>query len=143
MPQQDNNGTFLNWRPAELVVLVISFIIFWPLGLVVLAWKYWNDRSSSPRNIDDVIVTGIRNLRDGIMGVFNTVRSSNNIPVDAFAPTGNASFDEHVRMELQKIDAEQRKLAEEVRAFRTFLERERAGGADLYERFRNQRAGGY
>lgn len=122
MPQQNNNSPFLNWRPAELAVLVICFIIFWPLGLVVLAWKYWNDRSPSPRNIDDVIVTGVRNIRDGMTNIFNATRPTDDISSDAFAPTGNSSFDEHVQDELEKIDTERRKLAEEVRAFRTFLE---------------------
>lgn len=139
MPQQDNNSSFFNWRPLELVVLVISFIIFWPLGLVVLAWKYWNDRSPSPRNIDDTIIACIRKLRDGIGEIFNTSSSLNGFPADTFAPTGNTSFDEHIRIELQKIAMEQRRLAEEVDAFRAFLKREQAGGADLYERFRKQR----
>jgi len=55
MSQQDNNSSFTQWRPVELAALVIGFVIFWPLGLVVLAWKYWNERAASPRNVDDVI----------------------------------------------------------------------------------------
>lgn len=142
MTQRDNNSPFMQWRPIELAALVIGFIIFWPLGLVVLAWKYWNDRSASPRNLDDVICTGVNNVRDGLASVFGSNRAPN-VAADDLAPTGNAEFDAHVRAELERIDAERRKLAEEVRAFHEFLEQERAGGSDVYARFRNQQGGSF
>jgi hypothetical protein len=32
------------WKPVDIVVLVIAFAVWWPLGLGVLGWKLWNDR---------------------------------------------------------------------------------------------------
>jgi len=79
-------------------------------------------------------------VRDGLANVFGSTRSPD-ITADDLAPTGNAEFDAHVRAELERIDADRRKLTEEVRAFHDFLEQERAVGADLYERFRKQSGG--
>ncbi|MGI6244750.1 MAG: DUF2852 domain-containing protein [Pseudochelatococcus sp.] len=134
MAQQNNGSALGYWRPAELAALVIGFIIFWPLGLAVLAWKYWNDRSASPRSLDDVVNEGARRVRAGIRDVFGNAPQAD----DEFVPTGNARFDAYIRGELQRIDAERSKLADEVRTFRAFLDQERAGGEDVYDRFRRQ-----
>jgi hypothetical protein len=56
------------------------------------------------------------------------------------APTGNAAFDAHVREEWERIEADRRRLAEEIAEFRAFLAQERSGDRDVYERFRNSRA---
>lgn len=140
MNNRDHRSSFNHWRPTELAALIIGLIVFWPLGLVVLAWKYWNDRSSSPRNLDEVVGEGVRNLR----AFFATAKPQPAAPdtfADDLAPTGNAAFDAHVREELQRIDTDRRRLADEVRAFRAFLDDERAGGPEVYERFRHRHGG--
>lgn len=143
MNHRDNRSFFSHWRPTELTALIIGLIVFWPLGLVVLAWKYWNDRSSAPRDLDAVVCEGVRNMRTGFAGIFGTDPQSKAAQTDAFAddlaPTGNVAFDAHVREELDRIDAQRRRLAEEVRAFRAFLDEERAGGPEVYERFRRRK----
>lgn len=137
MTQNQFPSSLRYWRPAELAALIIGFIIFWPLGLAVLAWKYWNDRSSSPRNLDDIVNDASCKIRTGLSGVFRTSADT-----AAFTPTGNAQFDAYVRHESQRLDAQRKALDEEIRAFRAFLDQERAGGADLYERFRNRSGAG-
>ncbi|MFC0217942.1 hypothetical protein FHS82_000350 [Pseudochelatococcus lubricantis] len=139
MTQHDHRSVLRDWRPAELAALVIGFIIYWPLGLVVLAWKYWNDRSRSPRSLDDVVTEGFCRVRAGLRDVFGGGTPASSADEDFFAPTGNDRFDTHVSTELQRINNDRGKLADEVRAFRAFLDQERAGGADVYERFRRQR----
>lgn len=152
MNDRDNRSSFNHWRPTELAALIIGLIVFWPLGLAVLAWKYWNDRSSSPRNLDVVVGEAVRNLRAGLSGVFGSDRAqpgpagaysgeagTDGLHADDLAPTGNAVFDAHVRDTLQRIDNQRRQLAEEVRAFRAFLDDERSGGPEVYERFRRRR----
>ncbi|MGV6871714.1 DUF2852 domain-containing protein [Pseudochelatococcus sp. B33] len=142
MTNRDNRSSFNHWRPTELAALIIGLIIFWPLGLAVLVWKYWNDRSSSPRNLDEAVGEGLRNLRAGLASIFGSDRQPAAAPAQEFAddlaPTGNIAFDTHVRDELQRIDAQRRRLADEVRAFRAFLDEERTGGPEVYERFRRR-----
>ncbi len=29
------------WHPVELTAMIVGFVIFWPIGLAVLAWKKW------------------------------------------------------------------------------------------------------
>lgn len=149
MTNRDSRSSFNHWRPTELAALIIGLIVFWPLGLVVLAWKYWNDRSSSPRNLDEAVGEGLRNLRAAFAGIFGSGRPpaagtqafADAAHGDDLAPTGNLAFDTHVRDELQRIDAQRRRLAEEARAFRAFLDEERAGGPEVYERFRRRQHG--
>ncbi|MBB3808985.1 DUF2852 domain-containing protein [Pseudochelatococcus contaminans] len=147
MTNRDTRSSFNNWRPTELAALVIGLIVFWPLGIAVLAWKYWNDRSASPRNLDEIFGEGVRNLRGNLSGIFGSV-SPKAGPGDAstyaddLAPTGNAAFDAHVRDELHRIDTRRQHLAEEVRAFRAFLDEERTGGPEVYERFRRRQETG-
>lgn len=138
---RDGRSSFNHWRPTELAALIIGLIVFWPLGIVVLAWKYWNDRSAAPRNLDEVVCEGVNNIRSGLSGVFGDGRTATAF-TDDLSPTGNAAFDAHVREELARIDAQRQRLSEEARAFRAFLDRERAGGSDVYERFRRGREGG-
>lgn len=149
MTNRNDRSIFNYWRPTELAALVVGLIVFWPLGVAVLVWKYWNDRSSVPRNLDSIVCEGVRNLRTNLRDIFGSAPSRNTAGEDTasafaddLAPTGNAAFDAHIRDELLHIDARRRKLAEEVRAFRAFLDEERAGGPEVYERFRHRRDSG-
>jgi hypothetical protein len=124
------------WRPAELAALVVGFIAWWPLGVAVLAWKFWNDRSARPKDFEQALRDGFLHLRAAAGRMFS---GSGTIPEDELAPTGNAAFDQHVRETLARIDADRRALAEEIRAFRAFLAEEQSGQNEIYERFKTNR----
>ena len=32
------------WTPATIALMVLGFIVYWPLGLAVLAYILWGDR---------------------------------------------------------------------------------------------------
>ncbi|TIM18003.1 MAG: DUF2852 domain-containing protein, partial [Mesorhizobium sp.] len=32
------------WTPATIALMVIGFMVFWPLGLAMLAYIIWGDR---------------------------------------------------------------------------------------------------
>ncbi len=36
------------WTGFEIVALVLGFIVFWPIGLAILGYKYWQGRSGGP-----------------------------------------------------------------------------------------------
>jgi hypothetical protein len=39
-------GMAMGWRPVELLAMILGFIVFWPIGVAVLAWKIWQKRSA-------------------------------------------------------------------------------------------------
>ena len=92
-----------NWLDARgkgawIAAMVLGFIIFWPVGLALLAYMLWSKRmfSSSPRC---------------------SSRSTSRFTMNR--PTGNAAFDAY------KADT-LRRLQEEQDSFESFLERLRA-----------------
>ncbi len=39
------------WTPATIALMVLGFVVFWPLGLAMLAYILWGDRfRTSNRN---------------------------------------------------------------------------------------------
>src|ERR1700732_4327996 len=39
------------WKPVEILAMVLGFIVFWPIGLAVLGWKFWQKKSGYPGDI--------------------------------------------------------------------------------------------
>jgi hypothetical protein len=37
------------WTPLTIALMVIGFVVFWPLGLVMLAYIIWGDRLNMSR----------------------------------------------------------------------------------------------
>jgi len=104
-------------RPAWLALMVASFIVFWPLGLAVLAFLLWSGRMGhgwergwgcSGRHGDrsrwQARFADKWERRNG--GGFRS----------AYAPSGNRAFDEYREETLKRLEDEQRE-------FREFLER--------------------
>ena len=39
------------WKPVEILAMVLGFIVYWPIGLAVLGWKFWQKKSGYPGDI--------------------------------------------------------------------------------------------
>jgi hypothetical protein len=134
------NGSSYGWRwkPVDLVVLAVAFLVWWPLGIAVLAWKLWNDRQAVPQDLGQWIQTGATKVQQSVETLFTGFGAT-----AAAGPevTGNAAFDAHVREEWARIETDRRRLQDEIAAFRSFLASERSGDRDAYERFRRTRGG--
>jgi hypothetical protein len=109
-----------HWRPFELVAMVLGFVVFWPIGLAILAWKKnWFGLGAWFASTDD--------RRS------DTPRS----PADV---TANTAFAAYRDAELDRLEAERRRLAEEERAFAEFMDRlRRARDQEEFERFLAER----
>jgi hypothetical protein len=112
------------FHPLEIAAIVLGFVFFWPLGLALLALKFWRGKNSpwwpaewenwSPRSF-----------------------------AGGWARTGNSAFDDWKRAELDRLEAERRRLAEAERDFAFFLEQlRRAKDREEFERFMNERRAG-
>src|SRR5262245_32861380 len=106
-------------RPAWLVLMVLGFIVFWPIGLAVLAYIIWSGRMGCSARYGDV-----QHWRDRAQARWERKRERWERHMQRwgdrggshFRQTGNRAFDEY-------RDEALRKLEEEANEFREFLER--------------------
>jgi hypothetical protein len=91
------------WTPATIALMVLGFMVFWPLGLAMLAYVLWGDRleafKSSVNRATDRFSAGnwAPNREWGRHRGFS-------------ARTGNVAFDDWREAELRRLDEERRKL---------------------------------
>jgi Protein of unknown function (DUF2852) len=115
------------WKPVEILAMVLGFIVYWPIGLAVLAWKFWQKKSGYP---GDIISFGREKWEKWASWV-NWARGSggwgfagNNWAASGsgMASTGNRAFDEWRTTELARLEEERRKLVAAEREFAEFME---------------------
>lgn len=113
------------FTPVKVGLMILGFVVFWPLGLAMLAYMLWGHRMAG-------FVEGLKDgFRDGPRGW---------APPGAGGPfaghTGNVAFDEYRRAELERLEAERRRLDEERRAFEAYVrDLRRARDREEFERF--------
>lgn len=98
-------------RPAWLGLMIISFILFWPLGLAVLAFLLWSGRMGRGWGCS----YGDR-ARWQQRFAENWEKRGGGAWRGGFPPSGNRAFDEYREETLNRLEDEQRE-------FREFLER--------------------
>jgi Protein of unknown function (DUF2852) len=103
------------WTAWEIALMVIGFVVFWPVGLAILFWILWNKRRGAAMAMPAWV--------DRFTG--------------SFAPSGgNSAFAEWKRAELDRLEQERRKLAEAEKEFAAFLDQlKRAKDREEFERF--------
>jgi hypothetical protein len=123
--------------------MVLGFIVFWPIGLAILGYKFWQRRSGAA-DLQTVASGAWRDARATVWNAANTSsRSWTSGPWSRGfgAPsTGNRAFDEWKGAELARLEAERQKLEDAHREFSDFLENVRkAKDREEFERFMNER----
>ena len=124
-------GSRGRWSALNIVLMIIGFAVFWPLGLAMLAWIVWGDELG--RMTAD-LKANLRSTfdRTPFRGGFDS-----GFARDAFSRrTGNAAFDEYRDQELRRLDEERRKLEEMRAEFEAFLtELRRVKDKEEFDRF--------
>lgn len=107
------------WSGWEIALMVIGFVVFWPVGLAILFWILWTKRHGAP-------------AMPAWVGRFT----------GGFAPaSGNSAFEDWKRAELDRLEQERRKLAQAEQEFAAFLDQlKRARDREEFERFMATRA---
>lgn len=115
------------WTPVTIGLMVLGFIIFWPLGLAMLAYILWGDRlheqfaNHSPRQGRKSHKSRHRHWQR--------------------QDTGNFAFDDYRKAEIERLEAERSKLEEERAEFEEFLAvLRRAKDQEEFDRFMSARA---
>ncbi|MGB7286636.1 MAG: DUF2852 domain-containing protein, partial [Salaquimonas sp.] len=95
------------WTPVTIAMMIIGFMIFWPLGLAMIAYILWGDR------LDEFKST--MNGRSGFGKSWSRDCGSRGRGFRSSARSGNVAFDEWRDAEIERLAEERRKL-EEMRA---------------------------
>src|ERR1700732_3615494 len=79
------------WKPVEILAMVLGFIVFWPIGLAVLGWKYWQRKSGYSGDIVSFGREKWGNRANWASGRWGF--AANNWQGFASGSTGNHAFD--------------------------------------------------
>ena len=101
-------------RPAWIAVMIIGFIVFWPLGLAVLAYLLWSGRMGCHARGSDRFERKMQRMHEKMDRMRS--RMGGRDWWERSPSSGNAAFDEYKAETL-------RRLEEEQDAFHDFLER--------------------
>jgi len=125
------------WKPVEILAMVLGFIVYWPGGLAVVGWKWWQKKSGYP---GDIISFGREKWGKWTNWGHGSDRwgfaVSNWAAGFGMGSTGNRAFDEWRTSELARLDEERQKLVAAEREFAEFMENLRhARDREEFERF--------
>jgi biopolymer transport protein ExbB/TolQ len=123
-----------DWTPATIALMVLGFVVFWPLGLAMLAYILFGERLQAFKHEANEKVDGFsRCFRGGS-------RWRNNGWAGHHHTTGNMAFDDWRKAELDRIEEERRKLDEMRAEFDTYMrELRRARDQEEFDRFMRAR----
>ena len=116
------------WTPATIALMVLGFMIFWPLGLAMLAYILWGDRLEGfKQDVNRATDSVSEKFRGGSCRSHGT-------------RTGNVAFDEWREQELERIAQERKKLDDDIREFEEYKrEMRRTKDSEEFEAFKKAR----
>jgi hypothetical protein len=119
------------WTALNIVLMIIGFAVFWPLGLAMLAWIIWGDEIGAKaqemkghfRSFSERAPRFRQGESFGFQGGFQ-------------GRTGNAAFDEYRAQELKRLEEERHRLEAMRAEFEKFLgELRRVKDTEEFDRF--------
>ena len=115
------------WTPLTIALMVIGFMLFWPLGLIMLAYILFGDH-----------VPEIRRHFAGMRRGWS--HDWGGCGWRGYARSGNSAFDDYRDRELRRLDEERRRLDEERREYEAFVYNlRRARDQEEFDRFMRER----
>lgn len=118
------------WSPLTIALMVLGFIVFWPVGMAVLAYILWGEYFGGTGEKAQSWLNAQRQSWKGRKTHSHAHASA----------TGNAAFDAYREEELKRLDEERRKLEEERAAFEDYLANlHKARDREEFDRFMNER----
>ncbi|MBD9653073.1 hypothetical protein M2267_005584 [Ensifer sp. KUDG1] len=121
-----------DWTPATIALMVLGFVVFWPLGLAMLAYILFGEKLKTfKKDANDTV--------DGMCSAFKRGGRRSNWT----HRTGNVAFDDWREAELTRLDEERRKLDEMREEFDSYArELRRAKDQEEFDRFMRDRKNG-
>lgn len=125
------------WGPLTIAMMVLGFVVWWPLGLAMLAYILWGEMfGGSSDKVERFAQRGrawAEKCGSGSHAYRGNWRQS---------ASGNAAFDDYRAEQLRRLDEERRRLDEEINAFHEYMSNLRqAKDREEFDRFMRERNG--
>ena len=132
------------WTGFEVIAMILGFVVFWPIGLAILGYKFWQNRYGGP-DLQTLANNKWQDARAMMSSNSSWACGGSMRRASRFyaSPTGNAAFDDWRKAELARLDEERRKLDDAQREFAEYVDAiRRAKDRDEFERFMAERRTG-
>jgi hypothetical protein len=122
------------WGPLTIALMVLGFIIWWPLGLAMLAYIVWGENFGGSAEKAQGWVNRQRGWAREHCGPNGRHRHGFR------HSSGNAAFDEYRTEQLKRLEEERKRLDEEINAFHEYMRNLRmAKDREEFDRFMRDR----
>lgn len=122
------------WSPLTIGLMVLGFIIFWPLGLAVLGYILWGEKFGGTADKAQAYWNkGCGYMRSNHKHGFGGHNH---------ASSGNAAFDDYRAEQLRRLEEERNRLDAEIDAFHEYMANLRkAKDREEFDRFMSEHRG--
>ena len=127
------------WSPLTIALMVGGFILFWPIGLLVLGYILWGEKfGGSPEKAQAYFNKG-KAWCSSNKGAHRNWTSNRSYGMNT---SGNAAFDDYRAEQLKRLDEERARLDAEIGAFQDYMANlNKAKDREEFDRFMNERRG--
>lgn len=123
------------FSPLTIALMVLGFIVFWPLGLAVLGYIIWGEKFGGSAEK----AQGYWSKGKSWCGPGSHRHGRHHYGVSS---SGNAAFDEYRSEQLRRLEEERARLDEEVNDFHEYMANlNKAKDREEFDRFMNARRG--
>lgn len=123
------------WSFITITLMVLGFIIFWPLGLAMLAYILWGERYGGT---SEKAERWIHKQKGSWKG--KSCRSNRTYSNRRRHASGNAAFDEYREEQLERLNKERQRLDDEINHFHDHMRNlHMARDRDEFDRFMRDR----
>jgi len=126
------------WSFITITLMVLGFILFWPLGMAMLAYILWGEHFGGSSEQADRWINKQKGNWKRSRKKRDFTRSYNKR--DGFN-TGNAAFDKYREDQLRRLEEERDRLDEEIVQFQEYMQNlHMARDREEFDRFMNERS---
>ena len=126
------------WGPLTIALMVLGFVIWWPLGLAMLAYIIWGEAFGGSAEKAQGFVHKSKAWAEDCNRRAHHSRHHGGWQ----RTSGNAAFDDYRAEQLRRLEEERKRLDEEIGAFHEYMTNLRkAKDREEFDRFMGERNG--
>lgn len=120
------------WSFLTIGLMILGFILFWPIGLAMLAYILWGEKFGGSAEKAE---SWVREKRD-----WARKRRCGSRSHMSRHSSGNAAFDDYRQEQMKRLDEERRRLDEEITEFQDYMRNlHKARDREEFDRFMRER----
>lgn len=127
------------WSPLTIALMVMGFILFWPIGLAVLGYILWGEKFGGSQEKAQAYWNKGRSWVSASKGAHRNWTHNRSYSMNS---SGNAAFDDYRAEQLKRLEEERARLDAEIDAFHDYMANlNKAKDREEFDRFMNERRG--